>query len=370
MREEINNLRKKIDKIDTSLITLVHQRILVTKKIGKVKKKYKLPIYDATREQQILHDRKKYAKTLQITPHFIENIFNSLLKESYINEENIGFSKLKKNFGSIVIIGGHGKMGNFFKRMLSLSGYQVIPFGRNDWEQSNTLLANASMIIISVPINTTKETIQQLPKLQKNCILIDLTSIKHIPLQTMLDIHDGPVLGLHPMFNPNISTPIKQTMIYCHGRHKDSYQWVLEQIKLWGINLYPMDSLEHDQYMLLVQSLRHFIHFSHGMFLQEQNIDLQKLQNVASPIYHIELMMIARLFHQDPKLCYDIITSSQNSITIINLYIKYINQVKTLIQETKEKKKFIKKFEKIQNWLGKYAKKLIINSDKILHTIK
>ncbi|MFO6426374.1 hypothetical protein ACLBOM_11150 [Escherichia coli] len=37
----------------------------------------------------------------------------------------------------------------------------------------------------------------------KDCILVDLASVKNGPLQAMLAAHDGPVLGLHPMFGPD-----------------------------------------------------------------------------------------------------------------------------------------------------------------------
>lgn len=64
------------------------------------------------------------------------------------------------------------------------------------------IVADAGMVIVSVPIHVTEQVIAQLPPLPSDCILVDLASVKSGPLQAMLAAHDGPVLGLHPMFGP------------------------------------------------------------------------------------------------------------------------------------------------------------------------
>lgn len=92
-------------------------------------------------------------------------------------------------------------MGRLFNR-LSLSGYQqVISLDQNDWAQADTILADADLVLVCVPINKTLETIEHLqPFLTEKMILADLTSVKAQPLQKMLQVHQGAVVGLHPMF--------------------------------------------------------------------------------------------------------------------------------------------------------------------------
>ena len=52
--EEINNLRQKINEIDSKIIELLRERFNVVKDIGKHKKKNGLPIKDPKREQEII----------------------------------------------------------------------------------------------------------------------------------------------------------------------------------------------------------------------------------------------------------------------------------------------------------------------------
>lgn len=86
--------------------------------------------------------------------------------------------------------------------MFKLSGYQVEVIGRHDWDKADDLLAQAGMVVVTVPIHLTVEVIGKLDQLPEDCILCDLTSVKTKPLQAMLKAHEGPVVGLHPMFGP------------------------------------------------------------------------------------------------------------------------------------------------------------------------
>ena len=65
---ELELMRKKIDEIDDKLLVLFKERLEVSKKIGLLKKKHKMKIFDPQREQEIINtctqnvseDEKKY----------------------------------------------------------------------------------------------------------------------------------------------------------------------------------------------------------------------------------------------------------------------------------------------------------------------
>lgn len=52
--EEIVNLRKEIDKIDSMILKLLNERSSLALKIGEIKKLHKIPVYDPKREKEIL----------------------------------------------------------------------------------------------------------------------------------------------------------------------------------------------------------------------------------------------------------------------------------------------------------------------------
>ncbi|MGX2008266.1 prephenate dehydrogenase/arogenate dehydrogenase family protein, partial [Enterobacter asburiae] len=128
------------------------------------------------------------------------------------------------NLRPVEIVGGGGQMGRLFVKMLTLSGYQVRILEKDDWARAADIVADAGMVIVSVPIHATVDTIGQLPPLPADCILVDLATVKAEPLQAMLAAHRGPVLGLHPMFGPDSGSLAKQVVVYCDGRQPEAYQ--------------------------------------------------------------------------------------------------------------------------------------------------
>ena len=103
------------------------------------------------------------------------------------------------------------------------------------------------------------------------------------------------------MFGPDSGSLAKQVVVYCDGRQPEAYQWFLEQIQVWGARLHRVSAVEHDQNMAFIQALRHFATFAYGLHLAEENVRLEQLLALSSPIYRLELAMVGRLFAQDPQ---------------------------------------------------------------------
>lgn len=367
MGDELKNLRKEIDQLDQSLIQLLSSRLKLVSKIGEIKRKYGFPIYAPKREALMLSSRRAEAKQAGISPDLIEDILRRMMRESYTNENGIGFKNLYPSLSYIVIIGGDGQMGQLFSKMLSLSGYHIKIIDKDNWENANSLLCNAGMVIISVPIFLFDKIIKKLNYLPKNCILVDLCSIKTQPIQSMLKIHSGPVLGLHPMFGTDSANLAKQVVIYCDGRNSEKYQWFLKQMEVWGLRLYNISAEEHDKNMSFIQALRHFTTFAYGLYLAKKNVNLKKLLDLSSPIYRLELAMVGRLFAQKPQLYADIIMSSKINLDVIKSYYECFGDILKVI-ENHNKKEFIDNFNYTACWFGKYADQFLIESRSLLHS--
>ncbi|HEY0211961.1 bifunctional chorismate mutase/prephenate dehydrogenase [Acerihabitans sp.] len=365
MVAELNALRDQIDEVDKSLLALLARRLHLVAEVGEVKSRYGLPIYAPDREAAMLASRRQEAAAQGVPPDLIEDVLRRVMRESYSSENDKGFKTLCPQLRPVVIIGGGGQMGGLFKKMLLLSGYRVRILEQEDWPRATELLADAGMVIVSVPIHLTVEVIERLPPLPEDCILLDLASIKNAPLQAMLAAHNGPVLGLHPMFGPDSGSLAKQVVVYCDGRQPEAYQWLLEQIQVWGARLHRTSAVEHDQNMAFIQALRHFATFAYGMHLAEENVELEQLLALSSPIYRLELAMIGRLFAQDPQLYADIIMSSESNLALIKRYYQRFGEAISLLEQG-DKQAFIARFKKIEHWFGRYAQSFLEESRLLL----
>lgn len=298
-------------------------------------------------------------------PNLIEDILRRVMRESYHSENDKGFKKLNPAMRPIVVVGGAGKMGRLFVRALQLSNYKVSILEKEDWSRASEILANAGMVIISVPIDATNQVIAKLPPLPADCILLDLASVKQQPLAAMLAVHNGPVLGLHPMFGPDCGSFAKQVVVCCDGRYPEAYQWFLEQMQVWGARLHTTTPEQHDKHMGLIQALRHFTTFTYGLHLSRENIELNELLSLSSPIYRLELAMVGRLFAQDPNLYADIIMYSEANLALIKRYHACFSEALQLLEQG-DKMAFVTAFSHIRQWFGDYADAFMLESKQLL----
>lgn len=365
MVAELTALRDQIDEVDKALLDLLAKRLALVAEVGEVKSRYGLPIYVPEREATMLASRRDEAQLLGVPPDLIEDVLRRVMRESYTSENDKGFKTLCPELRPVVIVGGKGQMGRLFEKMLTLSGYQVQILDKGDWDDAESMLANAGMVIISVPIHLTEQVIGDLPPLPQDCILVDLASVKNKPLQAMLAAHAGPVLGLHPMFGPDSGSLAKQVVVWCDGRQPEAYQWFLEQIQVWGARLHRISAVEHDQNMAFIQALRHFATFAYGLHLAEENVQLDQLLALSSPIYRLELAMVGRLFAQDPQLYADIIMSSESNLALIKRYYKRFGEAIKLLEQG-DKQAFIESFRRVEHWFGDHAKRFQAESRTLL----
>lgn len=365
---ELTVLRDQIDEVDKALLKLLAKRLNLVAEVGEVKSHHGLPIYVPEREISMLASRRKEAEALGVPPDLIEDVLRRIMRESYSSENDKGYKPLCPEIGPIVIIGGQGKMGQLFDKLFRLSGYQVRILEQNDWVNADSIFYDAGMVIVSVPIHVTEQVIHQLPKLPTDCILVDLASIKGLPLEAMLAAHDGPVLGLHPMFGPDVGSLAKQVIAYCDGRKPEAYQWLLQQLQVWGAKLQAIGAVEHDQNMGFIQALRHFATFTYGLNLSQENVQLGQLLSLSSPVYRLELAMIGRLFAQDAELYADIIMSSEDNIALIKRYYACFGDAIGLLDNS-NKTEFIQKFNKVKEWFGDYAPGFLNESRMLLRQV-
>lgn len=365
MNDELNALRDQIDEVDQQLVDLLARRLALVAGVGEVKSRHGVPIYAPDREAAMLAKRRAEAESQGVPPDLIEDVLRRVMRESYSSEKDSGFKCVNPALRPIVVIGGNGQLGRLFVNMFRLSGYQVEVLGRNDWEHADDLLANAGMVVVSVPIDITCDVIDRLTNLPPDCLLVDFTSIKSKPLAHMLAAHAGPVLALHPMFGPDVSSLAKQVVICCGGRHPEQSEWLLAQMRIWGMRVQQVTAAEHDESMSLIQALRHFTSFVYGVHLCEEQADIQRLLALSSPIYRLELAMVGRLFAQTPELYADIILSSPLNLQMIRRYHKRIGEAIDRLEQG-DRAAFVDSFHRVAEFFGDYAPQFLRESKLLL----
>jgi chorismate mutase/prephenate dehydrogenase len=357
-------LRLQIDQLDSQLVELLAKRATVTAEVGRVKQQYALPLYVPEREQALIKARRQQAEQAGVSADLVEDVLRRVMRESYQTQE-AGFVCCRKSGDKVVVVGGAGALGQRFVSLFQRSGYSVEVLEQDNWHQAKAMVQGAALVLIAVPIAVTEQVIAQLPALEADTVLADLTSTKTGPLTAMLAKHSGAVVGLHPMFGPDISNIAKQVVVVSHGRNVEHYQWLIQQFKVWGAVLTEKSAQQHDELMQLIQAMRHFSSLVYGVHLAEEQADLQQLLELSSPIYRLELAMVGRLFAQNAELYADIMLSSSAVTGLLQRYQHRFNQLSHLLA-ARDKAGLMAEFAKGQQFFGPLADQFLQESRRLL----
>lgn len=362
----IEQLRQEIDQLDIQLVELLAKRQAVTAQVGAYKKEVGKPIYDPEREADLIAKRRALAASLQVAPDLIEDLLRRIMRESYQSQHN-AYRCVVEEGTKIVVVGGAGALGRRFVDMFQRSNYHVEIIEKDDWHRAEAIVTDAKLVLIAVPIKLTEQIIRQLPNLPEECVLADLTSLKQSPLEAMLAQHSGPVVGLHPMFGPDVTNFVKQVVVVCEGRSTERYQWLLDQINIWGAVLQNDEASSHDSSMELIQAMRHFTTFVYGHFLANENPDLEQLLRLSSPIYRLELAMTGRLFAQDAELYADIIFGAKHALDLAMKFRDQLDKGIALLSK-QNKSEFTEAFAQVADWFGEKSDEFLVESRGMLKT--
>lgn len=267
--------------------------------------------------------------------------------------------------GTVVIVGGGGRLGRLFGQHFIDAGFPVRCLDVGDWDRASELVEGARLVLVSVPIAVTTDVIHQLPPLSPDCLLADLTSIKAEPVKAMLKAHPGPVLGLHPMFGPDVSSLERQVITHCAGRDPAAGRWLLERLQGWGAILQEEGAAEHDEAMALIQAMRHFTTFAYGLHLTEEDPPLDEILRLSSPIYRLELAMVGRLFAQRPELYADIILAAPRNLDMLRRYHRRFGEALEAIAEG-GREVFVARFQRAARWFGPFAERALEESKTLI----
>ena len=118
-KNDLRELRNKIDEIDKIIIDAFIERMEIVKDIRDYKKENNLPIYDSLREKELLVKRKEMANNISFN-NDIENLFKLILKISKEHQNN-DLDNTKNNAQDINYENNNIKENEIFENKLKLN---------------------------------------------------------------------------------------------------------------------------------------------------------------------------------------------------------------------------------------------------------
>jgi prephenate dehydrogenase len=251
------------------------------------------------------------------------------------------------------IVGGYGGMGQIISRLLKSEGCDVTITGPTKskgvdvssrlgvkYVRDNVAAASdADVVIITVPIVKTKETILEVaPHVKPGSAIMDLTSVKGWPCELMLShSNEGvEVVGTHPVFGPRVGSVEGQVFVLTPVRGKKWHMWLKEILERNRARTIDSTPKEHDEVMAVVQGLTHYAYIGIGKTLKDMDFDVKRSRDFSSPVYDLMLDMAGRIIGQNPSLYAEIQLWNPEIPRVHEAYVRALKDLSDSVKEADE----------------------------------
>ncbi|MBU2549864.1 MAG: prephenate dehydrogenase/arogenate dehydrogenase family protein [Proteobacteria bacterium] len=229
---------------------------------------------------------------------------------------------------TVSIVGGLGRMGALMARIFRQAGLEVAIHDAAhrpiDWMEA----ARADLVLIAVPIPVVQEVIENLgPHTRPDGVVIDIASLKEIPVKSMLEHCRGEVIGSHPLFGPAVSS-LQDQIVFVHpARSEHWYPWFCAFLEERGARVIDIEPARHDRLMSRVQLLRHLFLFCFGRSLMRLDFDLKDEMPLSGPWFKELVGMLDHQLGQAPELYADLTVHNPAAEEVAGEFLKAADEV-------------------------------------------
>lgn len=346
--DELNSLRKDIDKIDKQIVNLLDERFAVVKKVSKYKKDHNIDIVQSDRQKEIIDQIVLWAKD----PHLkdkLPTIFNDLFK-LFVKQEFF-FHHEKFPFRRVGII-GLGLMGGSIAKAIRLKNAEIIIEAYDPSENSNlalhdnvinritsleNLVETAEFIFVCTPLSEIIPISQKIASLAKGrkekLIVIDIGSVKAniVDLYENLSNESVEFVATHPMAGKETQGYINSEVfllansiwiLILHPSNTHQTQELVEKvIEFLGAKPFILKNKEeHDDQTAWISHIPAFLSQSYFKFVSENHPDSLK---IAGPSFN----SFTRLAHDNPRMWKEIHDLNRDKVIAgIKEWVKTLNE--------------------------------------------
>jgi chorismate mutase/prephenate dehydrogenase len=349
-------LRAMIDAIDRDVLMLFARRMAIVGEVASYKRENLKRIRDLTRERQVLGDRTRRAERLGLPGGTIESIFRLVLVASRDYQASLRAEvPLEIEPRTVAILGGRGGMGRRLAEMFGDLGHPVMVTDV-DTQLSNVEAAKAAdVVVVSVPIAETEEVIREVgPHVRPDALLMDVTSVKTMPVEAMMEATEASVVGTHPMFGPGVHTLSGQRVVMVKGRGDEWYEWVKSMLEARGLVVTETTAERHDEAMAIVQVLNHFHTQVLGLALSRMGTPLEETLQFTSPAYLLEMYVTARHFAQAPSLYAEIEMRNPKNEAVMKAFTDAAAELAEIVA-SEDRERFEGVFREVRDYFGEFT---------------
>ncbi|MGQ9664128.1 MAG: prephenate dehydrogenase/arogenate dehydrogenase family protein [bacterium] len=361
MMRKLLSLRRRVRKIDRKIIKLIYQRLNLTEKIGREKRRLELPLHDWSVEKSVIKNSVNYAQRFGLNTDLVKFIITKLIEYARIRQEKIDYASYTGDREDILVIGGLGAMGCWFTHFFQNQGHRVsvcdirgrglkgIPYYRN----LSIALKGKSCVLISTPLNVVPEMIDEISRLKYQGIVFDIASVKTylIPAIKRASKNGLKFTSIHPMFGPSCHTLTDKIICLCSCGCSTADKKILSFFKDTAATLINLSFDEHDRLVSYVLGFSHFINILFIKTLIDSGYNYEDFKKVASTTFNLQFGTTISVIKENPELYFEIQSLNPHQKKLFNHLKEELNMLVSTINSG-DKEVFQKIFQQGCDWIN------------------
>ncbi len=314
--DELLELRRRLDEIDSGIIDLIAERQKVVGVIGEHKLKTGLPLRHYEREREVIERGMARAESHGLAGSLARDILETLIHHSLGNQETHKLVQSDHGQGRrALVIGGLGRMGVWMARYLDMVGYRVdvadeaegeTPFGRvADWEGA---VGDYDLTVVAVPLRPSNDVLLRLAELKPPGLVFDIGSLKSPMRQGLEALRKSGcrVCSVHPMFGPDEIGLSGRHILFVDIGHKQALAEARALFAHTAADCVELSLEDHDEVMAWVLGLSHLINIAFAGALADSGEAVPLLRRISSSTFDAQLGVATRVVSENPHLYYEI----------------------------------------------------------------
>ena len=313
---DLKTLRKQLTEVDIKIIDLIHQRQSLSKKIGSIKRKEGKPTRDFLREKQVLEFATSHAEKLNMEPGVIVDVMQLLIKSSLKTQEKARVKAEGQGSGrSALVIGGAGRMGNWFVEFMKSQGFDVHVADPNANGETENTFSNwqetddsYDVTVVAAPLRESAVILSQMLAITRTGLIFDIGSLKAPFKETLKQMAEKgmQVASIHPMFGPNTDLLSGKHIIFMDVGSDQSLEKVHKLFESTTAQQIKMSLDNHDFVISYVLGLSHALNIAFSKVLSASGEKKNLLSQLSSTTFKDQLGVAKRVTDDNPHLYYEI----------------------------------------------------------------
>ena len=315
MTNSLDDLRAELSDIDRRIIDLIAERQRVVGAIGRDKLQTGRATRDYEREKTVISRAREQAALQNVDTALAEQIMTALIRSSLTSQERERVAASGKGGGRrVLVIGGGGKMGQWFVDFFNSQGFVVtiadssVEPGPDRFTAWRAAGLDYDIIVVATPLAVSARILEELAELKPEALIFDIGSLKTPLRKGLKALREAGcnVTSIHPMYGPDTALLSGRHIIFVDVGVPAATEAARELFSETMADMLDMDVDDHDRLIAYVLGLSHALNIAFYTALAESGEAAPKLARMSSTTFDSQLLVSAAVAGDNPHLYFEI----------------------------------------------------------------